>query len=263
MSLLFVILLLSNWHPADQLMLIDEVNPDTTITRMKAGIFIPRDYTLGKKPSRLIDLTGQVFGKLTVIQRSDIMNNGRRPKWECQCECGRITVVFGMSLRRGKSRSCGGCDRIPEKHGEWASAEYSVWGGMKSRCSNPNNPHFKNYGGRGIKVCQEWDSSYVAFLAHVGRRPSDKHTIDRIDNDKGYEPGNVRWATRREQVLNRRNSVLLTFQGQTKCLADWALQLGFPITTLRSRIKNRWSVEELLSTPANPNIQRAIRARRA
>jgi hypothetical protein len=121
---------------------------------------------------------------------------------------------------------------------------------MKQRCTDENCKYYYRYGGRGIKVCQEWMDSFQAFFDHVGPRPSKRHTIERVDNDKGYEPGNVIWALRHAQDRNQRTNIRLTFQGRTMILKDWAREFGLPNTTLWNRIFTLgWNVERALMTP--------------
>lgn len=162
---------------------------------------------------RLIDLTGKQFGKLTVTGRGE--GPTPRPYWTCVCECGGAVTVSGDNLRRGKATSCG-C-RVAEKNAELRmthghtvndgrTPEYGSWSGMNKRCHNPNNRAYPDYGGRGIQVCPEWRESFEAFYAHIGPKPGPGYSVDRINNDGNYEPGNVRWATAKEQANNRRNS---------------------------------------------------------
>ncbi len=132
-------------------------------------------------------------------------------------------------------------------HGKTGSPEWKIWVDMRKRCSKWKHPHFARYGGRGIRVCPRWAESFAAFLADVGVRPSPKHTLDRIDNDRGYEPGNVRWATRREQARNRRTSRLITARGKTQTLAAWSEELSVKSSTIRMRLTNGWPVERALS----------------
>lgn len=162
------------------------------------------------------DIAGQRFGRLLVIERAGKTTFGEAT-WRCVCDCGQERVVPGGDLRRGKRQSCG-CQRIERgvaanlKHGHAARAargrrptpEYQAWQSMRSRCHNPKDPGYPRYGGRGIAVCDLWRDSFEAFLADMGLRPSPDHSIDRIDNDRGYEPTNCRWTTADVQAKNRR-----------------------------------------------------------
>ena len=129
------------------------------------------------------------------------------------------------------------------------STEYAIWNGMRSRCGNPNNPTFQRYGARGIKVCPAWTEDFMNFLRDMGRRPSPDHTLDRIDNDGNYEPGNCRWATRQEQCRNRRSSKFLTIGSETKTQAEWAQEAGIRQGTIYERLKLGWSPEKAVTTP--------------
>ncbi len=163
-----------------------------------------------KRKPRRVDLTGRRFGRLVVLEFTGRKTNGRVPIWQCKCDCGQIKDVESASLVRGNTSSCG-CfnkDRVAEthrKHGQYTNPMYAVWTQMKARCMNPRHAGFKYYGGRGISVCQRWIDSFSAFLADMGERP-DGLEIDRINNDGNYEPGNCRWATRAQQMMNTRRN---------------------------------------------------------
>jgi len=166
---------------------------------------------------RLKDLTGQKFGRLSVIERSGSTKSGGNATWSCICDCGRTTTVESNTLRRGDTVSCG-CWRkeilLHTKHGESAcgtgtrpTTEYTCWVNMRLRCFNPNDQHWADYGGRGITVCERWRDSFENFLVDMGRKPTSAHSIDRWPNNDGnYELSNCRWATQKEQASNRRKA---------------------------------------------------------
>jgi len=161
---------------------------------------------------RALQLTDKQFGRWLVVARGDNSLQGKT-QWLCQCVCGEFSLVLGTSLTRGFSQSCG-CLSIEKTskrnatHGATKSNKdksiYNIWCTMKARCSNPNSHKYKSYGGRGIRVCDRWRDSFENFLNDMGERPGKGYSIDRIDNDGNYEPGNCHWATAKEQRLNQR-----------------------------------------------------------
>lgn len=160
-------------------------------------------YTMKK-----LDVLGNKFGRWTIIKA--VPYTGTKTTWLCRCECGTTRKVRLSSLRNGDSVSCG-CyaEELKTKYESGKGTdtpEYWVWSCMIQRCHNPKASSYHNYGGRGIKVCQEWKDSFLKFFNHIGSRPTPTHSIDRINNDGNYEPGNVRWATRHEQNLNTRRT---------------------------------------------------------
>lgn len=203
--------------------------------------------------SKLIDLVGKQFSALTVLRFAGSRPNptkGVRCFWLCRCECGNETEIDGGSLRRGSTKSCG-CHQHAGIHGMSEHPLYAVWLGIKQRCYNPNADCYSDYGGRGVRMLEEWRESFAAFYAYVGDRPSPLHTIERMNNDGNYEPGNVKWATRSEQNENTRQTRLITFNGITLSLGKWARRAGLQRKTLASRLDRfGWPVERALTTPA-------------
>lgn len=187
---------------------------------------------------RANELTGSVFGRLTVLGK--VRSASNRILWDCLCSCGKSSHVRASHLKNGLVVSCGcfAADKNRERatHGMSRSSTHIIWKTMRARCGNPQSPGFKDYGARGITVCRAWDESFEQFLADMGVRPAGM-SIERIDNSRGYEPGNCKWATNREQCRNRRSNHLITYSGKTKCRKDWADELGVSPPVLARRIE--------------------------
>lgn len=197
----------------------------------------------------LIDLKGLRFDRLTVIERAPNDKWGKT-EWSCRCDCGTDRVVDAGSLRRGLIRSCG-CFRREETaknwttHGYARTATYRVWAHLKARCSNPHDNSFRNYGGRGIRVCERW-TIFENFLADMGEKPPGM-TLERIDNDGGYSARNCRWASRKEQCNNTRQNLQITHNGVTRNLKQWTEETGVPYHKAYERIyKLGWDIERAL-----------------
>lgn len=192
-----------------------------------------------------IELTGKRFGRLIVLERDSSPKKERGACWLCRCDCGEHTIVPSISLRKGSTQSCG-ClrnQRVSETHnvhGMTGTTTYVVWQGMLSRCDNG----IKNYGERGISVCERW-RKFENFLADMGERPKGM-SLDRIDNDGNYEPGNCRSADGPTQHRNKRTNVFITVDGQRKTLAEWAEVLGVPRKKLYRRRSWGWPDEHIL-----------------
>lgn len=220
-----------------------------------------------KRNPSFLDLTGRVFSELTVIQESTpkIDSAGRRfTMWKCKCSCGNVRDIQGECLKSGRNKSCG-CFRKKATisrnttHGKYLTPENRTWRQMLNRCKNPNNPSWKNYGGRGIKVCSRWDS-FLLFLEDMGLRPSNAHSIDRFPNNDGdYEPGNCRWATAVEQTRNQRTNRIIEVDGESKCIAEWSELSGISQSAIWWRLKAGWSPKNAIFHALNfghkpPNV---------
>lgn len=187
-----------------------------------------------------IDLAGQRFTRLVVLERAG--NDARRKaRWRCKCDCGVETIVPGDVLRKGRTRSCGCLRReLQTTHGRGVGGKQSptwrAWWDMIRRCGDPRHPAYGGYGDRGVTVCERWCASFDNFLADMGECPPGL-TLDRRNNDGNYEPGNCRWATKREQANNRRNNTRVAFRGGFHTIADVARMTGINKNTLANRLR--------------------------
>lgn len=202
-------------------------------------------------------LIGQKFGKFSVTQLLP-REIGKKPKARVVCDCGAVKDVLIVDMVRGKVRSCGCPSQPRNKDAE----EYGIWQGMKNRCLNPRNPAFDRYGGRGITVCDRWKDSFTDFLSDIGPRPSPKMSLDRIDNGRGYEPGNVRWTDNRTQCNNKRTNIFVTIDGITKSVSEWSRSLGVHRSMVYARISKGMDAEAALLTPSGDASIRIKKRRR-
>lgn len=191
------------------------------------------------------DITGQTFGRLTVLRRSPERGNGKKPValWECRCECGNTVITSGWALRSGHTASCG-CRKI--KHLEsykHYTRLYNIWKAMRQRCNNPNNPRYSHYGGKGVRICDEWDK-YVDFRAWALANGYDEtKSIDRIDVDGNYEPSNCRWTDVKTQANNTTRNRRIPFRGKRMTMSEIADVLGVSYSTIQHRIERGQAIE--------------------
>lgn len=202
--------------------------------------------TCGCSRTVIRDLIGKKFGKLTVIKRVE-NDKGRNAQWLCKCECGNETLVRTERLKSGNTKSCG-CLRgnINSSGRGWRRTRlYKILMAMKARCYNKNHKSFKDYGGRGIKICDEWLNDYVSFFNwSIENGYNDTLTIDRINNDSNYEPENCRWVPMKVQNRNKSNCHFITYENETHCLTEWSEILGIPIHKITYRLKRGISISK-------------------
>lgn len=206
------------------------------------------------RPRSYEDLTGKTFNRLTVIRPVTV---NKKTKWECRCSCGNVKAVDGLALINGHTKSCG-ClhkDAMAEKakkaktHGYTHHRLYACYYRMRRRCENKANKSYKRYGGRGIKVCDEWKNDIMSFINWgIENGYKEGLSIDRIDNDGDYSPENCRWADATQQSNNRRSNKFVTYNGETHTYAEWSRIIGISQLTLRHRIEDLgWSVKDALT----------------
>lgn len=201
-------------------------------------------------------LNGMIFGDLEVIEVSD------RDKWNnmmynCKCKCGNYKVIRASDLTRGHTTSCGckisKANKSRSTHNKTNTRLYRIWAGMKTRCHNDNDKGYINYGGRGIKICNEWSDDFEKFYSWaITHGYKSNLSIDRINNDGNYEPNNCRWVTSEVQGNNKSNNKYITYNGQTKSIMDWAEIIKIPYPTLWNRLyKYNWTIEQALTIKLN------------
>lgn len=206
--------------------------------------------------SKKIDRTGITYGKLTAIKCAGRIGSSKKLHWNCQCSCGRICVVDGGALQSGNTISCGcvSAEILQKRNFKHGYAKrsikgkgiYNCWRHMRERCENENCKDYKDYGDRGITVCERW-MDFKNFIEDMGERPTSKHSIDRIDTDGNYFPENCKWATNPEQQNNKRNNRRLAFNGKSQNAKQWSVELSIPYQTILWRLKNGRSIEQALT----------------
>lgn len=206
------------------------------------------------------DLTGQKFGRLTVIERRG-RDKWKNAIWLCECECGNTKLIAGTHLIKGRSKSCG-CLQVEKAkerattHGLSHSRIYRIWFDMKRRCNQSQNKSYDRYGGKGVKVCDEWTESFQSFYDWSMKNGyTDNLTIDRIDSNGDYSPSNCRWVDEFVQANNRSNNHYITYKGETKTMKQWSDVLGIGYYVLRSRFNKGWDVERAFHQPVRGHAE--------
>lgn len=203
--------------------------------------------------SKLIDLTGQKFARLTVLQRVE-NDKKQNSQWLCNCVCGNNIIVRGYHLKSGRIKSCGCLQKetgyMNKKHGMCETRLYKIWTGIKTRCTNKNEISYKRYGARNIKICAEWKDNFSSFYEWaINNGYADNLTIERINVNGNYEPHNCTWIPSEQQAQNRTTSKLINIDNTTHCLKEWARIYNIKYTCVTERIRRGWGVEKALKTP--------------
>lgn len=200
-----------------------------------------------------VDFTGKRFGRLLVLSRANdfVSEKSKATAWNCVCDCGKAVSVRASSMVVGDTKSCGCLRRdvfVEKSSKRTRTPEYKIYQGILARCLNQNVSRYANYGGRGIRVCKRWLDSFDNFMNDMGRRPSNSHSIERIDNNGDYCPESCKWATIEEQAKNRTSNYYIEFKGERMILNDWAKRIGINHSNLKKRIE-KWGVEVALTKP--------------
>lgn len=238
---------------ANLIIMLDTFALERTAIRVHARVFFFKDNMGVFK-----DLTGQRFGKLTVVKRVD-NDKHNNACFLCLCDCGIESIVIGTQLSQGKTMSCGKCSRtITSKYSNYINKPFwkeigTSYRAMKERCYNKNNGKYNNYGGRGITICDEWNGTNGRIRFYewaISNGYAKKLTIDRIDVNGNYEPNNCRWANTYLQANNRTDNFVVEYNGEVKTIHEWEKLVGISAGTIRYRITHNWSVEKALTIPA-------------
>ena len=220
------------------------------VSRRKYSLISGESFSCGCKPARKKfrdNKIGRTFGMLTVIRRADDFTRAN-PRYLCVCKCGNEVTRAVSGLTRNGVSSCGCANKT---HGLTNSRVYNIWDSMIGRCYRPSNASFATYSENGITVCERW-RTFQNFFDDMGHPPTDKHCVDRIDNSLGYSPDNCRWVTTKANCRNKTTNKLLTYRGETLCMAEWCDRLGLTYDVVSTRLHRGWTVERALSTPIVP-----------
>lgn len=225
----------------------------------------------GKLHWRVKDLTGKRFGRLLVLGHAGVVPSGSKMfhAWSCKCDCGKETIALGNPLKRNETTSCG-ClwkevvqgNSFATGHGGSRTRLYRIWRCMKNRCMDSKNKNYSLYGGRGISVCERW-MNFACFREDMGEPTTESHSIDRINGNGNYEPGNCRWATPKMQGQNKKGTIWITIKGKTKCLTEWCQHFGIARGTIHSRHSNGEVWGEAIFRPIDKRKSRSHSQRSA
>lgn len=185
------------------------------------------------------NIVGRKIGRLTAIKYIDVVNN--KSRWLFKCDCGNEKVIFSAHVKSENTVSCGCLQKerkiaASTKHGACKTKTYKIWTGIKARCTNPNRENYNRYGGSGIKICDRWNASFDNFLKDMGECPSNLHSIERIDPNKNYTKNNCKWELLSKQNRNKKNSLLVEFNGEKRPLIEWCEMLGMKYSTIFQRL---------------------------
>lgn len=189
---------------------------------------------------KTIDMAGTTVNGVMVLAKAESIKG--KASWLCRCACGSDFNAIGTALRLGKTKGCVPCSKLrareaATKHGLVGTREYNSYNAMKSRCLNPSDKRYLRYGGRGISICDRWLESFTNFIEDMGMQPSRNHSIERVDRDKGYAPGNCIWATKVEQANNKSNNTQIEIDGRTQTMTQWSGESGVNRTVILRRMQ--------------------------